>query len=72
MRGENIIDGEIVARKEGSSPHARGKHIKDSSPDGELGLIPACAGKTVATSGRVISPWAHPRMRGENRGGLRK
>ena len=30
------------------------------------GLIPACAGKTTATSARTSEKWAHPRVCGEN------
>ena len=30
------------------------------------GLIPACAGKTIASAERDLSRGAHPRMRGEN------
>ena len=66
MRGENIVDGEVVGRKEGSSPHARGKQNVRENYERDVGLIPACAGKTCSMSGRWSSHRAHPRMRGEN------
>ena len=48
MRGEHMVARGITHDPEGSSPHARGAHpcrCMDSPP---LGIIPACAGSTLA------------------------
>ena len=51
---------------EGSSPRVRGKLALALEGGGQGGLIPACAGKTPATSGPPSPPPAHPRVCGEN------
>ena len=56
------------ALKQGSSPLTRGKRIDARVFAGELGLIPAHAGKTTPTSACAVASGAHPRSRGENRG----
>ena len=66
MRGENmekILHGRY---SHGSSPHARGKHLRCIRMRKSRGLIPACAGKTVMDKCKAINLTAHPRMRGEN------
>ena len=53
----------------GSSPHARGAHGY-GRPFGLIhGLIPACAGSTLLQMVVVCTTGAHPRMRGEHKGG---
>ena len=66
MRGENLW-GIIPAENAlGSSPHARGKQKHSLTWQVDIGLIPACAGKTHARSRTSNAIRAHPRMRGEN------
>ena len=50
----------------GSSPLTRGKPVVRPRCRGVAGLIPAHAGKTIATGRDDISTSAHPRSRGEN------
>ena len=50
----------------GSSPLARGTHLKSLSYVTELRLIPARAGNTLLYSDRITRPSAHPRSRGEH------
>ena len=50
----------------GSSPLTRGKPVLDACFGGEVGLIPAHAGKTAAESNWDENAGAHPRSRGEN------
>ena len=66
MRGENYTRGPSPELAAGSSPHARGKLLRCSLCSLFLGLIPACAGKTVSSSLVFSRLRAHPRMRGEN------
>ena len=64
--GENALRMPRKRAKGGSSPRVRGKR-RTRVPEGERGrLIPACAGKTAATSERACSVTAHPRVCGEN------
>ena len=65
-RGENEGRAVNALYVWGSSPLTRGKRQGDFPLSEPLGLIPAHAGKTVATPpvGRVAP--AHPRSRGEN------
>ena len=67
MRGENLINLEFTELAQGSSPHARGKLQHQKILSRGLRLIPACAGKTLATPTVAPVHGAHPRMRGENR-----
>ena len=50
----------------GSSPLTRGKLLLHELSAGEIGLIPAHAGKTSRSSAARSRRWAHPRSRGEN------
>ena len=50
----------------GSSPRVRGKLLGPGVEDAEIGLIPACAGKTRRGRGPWWCRWAHPRVCGEN------
>ena len=66
MRGENKLIGTSETALLGSSPHARGKRRTSIVGTIPVGLIPACAGKTVDLDIPSCSAKAHPRMRGEN------
>ena len=50
----------------GSSPRGRGKLLLHELSAGEIGLIPAWAGKTTTTAIARSCPRAHPRVGGEN------
>ena len=65
-RGENEVTPGSIARKPGSSPLTRGKHVQRPDSVFDDGLIPAHAGKTPKSSTTSRPPSAHPRSRGEN------
>ena len=50
----------------GSSPHARGAPADESPIAIASGIIPACAGSTLAGRFVPLCWWDHPRMRGEH------
>ena len=50
----------------GSSPRARGAPAQADALGEGRGIIPACAGSTVAVSGAGPEPADHPRVRGEH------
>ena len=66
--GENAGRGDEGGGGEGSSPRVRGKLLRDFDMTDELGLIPACAGKTCTWSRSTRRGRAHPRVCGENTG----
>ena len=65
-RGENHLYMAGQSRMRGSSPLTRGKRQRSGWSFSVSRLIPAHAGKTVRTTRRSSSLWAHPRSRGEN------
>ena len=65
-RGENAARRLRGRRQEGSSPLTRGKSLMMCARSAWERLIPAHAGKMVASAWRRLRPWAHPRSRGEN------
>ena len=65
-RGENASINPRATRGYGSSPLTRGKLGRDLHARLDVGLIPAHAGKTMATADPSPSVVAHPRSRGEN------
>ena len=66
MCGENAFQVGAHLEREGSSPRVRGKPVCERRASASRGLIPACAGKTFASTPVVTSHWAHPRVCGEN------
>ena len=64
--GENGDTLETVASQYGSSPRVRGKLRAVGLRLDALGLIPACAGKTIRLCSQPWDAWAHPRVCGEN------
>ena len=64
--GENRLALRKEIHQNGSSPRVRGKRSGCVLVVGELGLIPACAGKTVWKSSPLRPLQAHPRVCGEN------
>ena len=65
-RGENTRPASIDGWSMGSSPLTRGKQVRERVCLRPGGLIPAHAGKTVASMVSRRSMRAHPRSRGEN------
>ena len=66
MCGENVGSSILSAVAGGSSPRVRGKLAAPFEGGGEVRLIPACAGKTIASINALWSARAHPRVCGEN------
>ena len=64
--GENLYEKYPDSAYSGSSPRVRGKREGACSNLSRAGLIPACAGKTGASSTRGRLCPAHPRVCGEN------
>ena len=65
-RGENTSLRTRCPSLVGSSPLTRGKHSRRPVETIGEGLIPAHAGKTRPRFSGRLTPWAHPRSRGEN------
>ena len=70
--GENPGGVAQAPRGWGSSPRVRGKQRPKTNRLQNIGLIPACAGKTLRVTARVYSSSAHPRVCGENTREARK
>ena len=66
VRGENKIAYQVDGFTKGTSPRARGKLNKIKNMWGDIGNIPACAGKTTPTLSAADLSGEHPRVRGEN------
>ena len=64
--GENSVWKMAATALTGSSPRGRGKRGGDGGECRDSRLIPAWAGKTVASSVVTICAAAHPRVGGEN------
>ena len=64
--GENLDYKDPANWWKGSSPRVRGKRVHKLISRHACGLIPACAGKTVAHSLINAVLGAHPRVCGEN------
>ncbi len=66
MRGEHRIRRNPSKCPAGSSPHARGTRWPCDLSRCCCGIIPACAGNTLALWLVPLLLWDHPRMRGEH------
>ena len=66
MRGEHILKIKTRTSIDGSSPHARGALGTRLSVRVFSGIIPACAGSTLADAAEELVDGDHPRMRGEH------
>ena len=69
MRGEDCCDQSAESNANGSPPHARGRPYVSKVESKNLGITPACAGKTDAGDVKIRATKDHPRMRGEDRVG---
>ena len=68
MCGENILASLARVQNAGSSPRVRGKLVFWHGFSFYVGLIPACAGKTLSPDTYHYTRGAHPRVCGENEG----
>ncbi len=68
MRGEKNGRMNCFEATEGSSPLARGKASKAPEIIKQLGIIPACAGKSDKLLKGINVCEDHPRLRGEKGG----
>ena len=66
MRGEHPWSNPASRGVKGSSPHARGTHVRGGVSYRCAGIIPACAGNTSTPSRGPRGRGDHPRMRGEH------
>ena len=66
MRGEDLTYLNSGSAVRGSPPHARGRPRPAEMPPVDLGITPACAGKTTDYHGAGWAVSDHPRMRGED------
>ena len=64
--GENSQQSGANRRQRGSSPRVRGKPTLIVTRSNQVGLIPACAGKTRNLRSATSCQQAHPRVCGEN------
>ncbi len=67
VRGEDATLLDAAMLLAGSSPRARGGRPAGTHSTTAVGLIPACAGRTIWTPSTSRSMTAHPRVRGEDR-----
>ena len=66
MRGEDTFSSDPVMCGAGSPPHARGRQRNLVSVRRQVGITPACAGKTAHGRESRACLRDHPRMRGED------
>ena len=66
MRGEHAACRCLPWQPRESSPHARGARNADAPRGTRRGIIPACAGSTIAALSVAQATRDHPRMRGEH------
>mgnify|MGYP005802672839 CR=1 FL=1 len=65
MRGEKKLDKMLSKLDQGSPPRARGKGRRAPDPRKQVGITPACAGKSLFLSANNEHKGDHPRVRGE-------
>ena len=65
LRGEQRADTRTVYCSPGSPPLARGTGFLRAPTKSGTGITPACAGNRFMPSFSPLSPWDHPRLRGE-------
>ena len=71
MYGEHYKHRGSITPNPGSSPHVRGARVGIASILSDCGIIPACAGSTLAVEGYAVYHGDHPRMCGEHLHGFR-
>ena len=67
MRGEDVLWTVATNGMTGSPPHARGRPFVGRPQIRQIGITPACAGKTECVGPEPEHNPDHPRMRGEDR-----
>ena len=70
MRGEKWFANHASSRTRGSPPRARGEATSLAASAPELGITPACAGRSASQSYCSCPCRDHPRVRGEKYPGL--
>ena len=63
--GEKFTGVILMDNGEGSPPRMRGKDLIDALVRRDLGITPACAGKSINLAVVVGDIWDHPRVCGE-------
>ena len=66
MRGEDLSYRYASNPRNGSPPHARGRHRCEDTHGDPIRITPACAGKTIGSGTMYMRARDHPRMRGED------
>ncbi len=66
VRGENPVIVQVTVAGLGSPPRARGEHTIQRQQRRQIGITPACAGRTTGGTAGSKSGGDHPRVRGEN------
>ena len=67
MCGEHFLSLSYSVSRAGSSPHVRGARFRTAHVVQVVGIIPACAGSTLAHLPVWTLPRDHPRMCGEHK-----
>ena len=62
--GADVLDMNAGVTRMGSSPRVRGRPSRRTTSTTRSGLIPACAGQTLAPAGALTAMRAHPRVCG--------
>ena len=65
--GEKPCVARALSAAVGSPPRVRGKAFALNVCINSPGITPACAGKSMAQSWRLIAKWDHPRVCGEKK-----
>ena len=65
MCGEELSPSMSMTTSRGSPPHVRGRGSPHFAARRRSRITPACAGKSIAACGRVVTYKDHPRMCGE-------
>ena len=69
--GEKFIHSSLRYGRLGSPPRVRGKDYDSARIRCQLGITPACAGKSLYPFFQISSLWDHPRVCGEKSGLMR-
>ena len=64
--GKNLNSISVLLRMPGSPPRVREKRFYRKTLKNEIGITPACAGKTPYLHRPLVSPRDHPRVCGKN------
>ena len=68
MCGKNVYSNKLFQPSLGSPPRVREKLLRLIQILFQLGITPACAGKTLPKRSTIATDWDHPRVCGKNFG----